>query len=129
MLGLLILVSLRGLQVASTSAKELDICSNSLRSIRYASEGNPLTSREHGWGAVGPQTLFCFSTMIGRTALGNDSPAKLREQSRLKFRLLLCLLNLPYQQSVRRSRSMFRHVPQEFELSVSQKSPGAASLY
>jgi hypothetical protein len=44
MLGLLILVSLRGLQVASTSAKELDICSNSLRSIRYASEGS-------GWPA------------------------------------------------------------------------------
>jgi hypothetical protein len=49
----------RGLRVASANAKEVDIYSNSLHSIRYASEGNPLTSREHAvW--PGSQTLFRF---------------------------------------------------------------------
>jgi hypothetical protein len=62
------LASLRGLQVASANAKEVDIYSNSLRSIGCASEGIPLTSREHGWDAVWPgsQTLFRLSTVIGR---------------------------------------------------------------
>jgi hypothetical protein len=52
----------RGLRVASANAKEVDIYSKSRRSIRYANEGIPLTSRERGWDAVWPgsQTLFRF---------------------------------------------------------------------
>jgi hypothetical protein len=78
------LASLRGLQVASANAKEVDIYSNSLRSIGYAREGNPLTSREHGWDAVWPgsQTLlrflhgdraYCSATIVQRRFV--SSPA------------------------------------------------------
>jgi hypothetical protein len=41
--------SLPGLRVASANAKDVHIHSNSLRSIRYASEGIPLTTPERGW--------------------------------------------------------------------------------
>jgi hypothetical protein len=40
---------LYGLQVASANAKNVRIHSDSIRSITYTSEGNPLATQEHGW--------------------------------------------------------------------------------
>jgi hypothetical protein len=40
---------LYGLQVASANAKNVDIHSNSIRSISYTSQGIPLATQEHGW--------------------------------------------------------------------------------
>lgn len=65
------------------NAKDVHIYSSSLRSIRYASEGIPLTTREHGLDAVwpGPQTLFRLSTVIGRGVLRSATIVQRRSVS------------------------------------------------
>jgi hypothetical protein len=40
---------LYGLQVAAANAKNVNVNSNSIRSISYTKEGIPLATQEHGW--------------------------------------------------------------------------------